>query len=202
MGDIHESQDRAHHRTAPHGAEVARPERPELSDTTPAPLVNVVERPTAAAWALNAWGLGTLLLTFAAVTLLLTRAGVSGRLAELLRERDPSFDGASLTSGSSKIVIALLVALVLAALLAGLILRGFSRRRQWPRFLMFPVWVLVLVVAGLAAVVSPTDRWQGWLLLGSLTLAVVTVLVGSLAAMGPGVSAWLRAARREHPRDS
>ena len=48
--------------------------------------------------------------------------------------------------------------------------------------------------------------WQlpllGWLLLGSMAASVVFVMVGCLAALGPGVSEWLRESRRGHPPGS
>lgn len=194
---LDESAEETHHRTAPHSSELSRPERPDLSDTTPAPLLSVGKRPRAVSLTANGWSGGTLLLTFAAITMLLTRNLISGRLEELLIERDASIDKASVETASSRLVLALFGALLLATLFAVLAQRSFSRRRWGARSLMAVVFVVVLVVAGLAAVVVPTNSWQGWLLVGGLALAVVSLLFGLLASLGPGVKAWLREGRPE-----
>lgn len=151
---------------------------------------------------MSAWGAGILLLAFATVTLLLTRESVSGRLVELLRERDSTVDEVALQGASTRIVLALLGAVVVTTILAGLVLRAFNRRRRWPRMLMLPVSLLAVVVASLAGLVVPTTGWQGWMLLGSLALGVVCFLFGSVSAMGRGVRTWLREPRREHLPDS
>lgn len=193
---------RARHRTGPPVSAVARPERPQLTDTTPAPLAALSGKPRAASWATSAWGAAALLLTFASVTTLLTRASVTQRLAELLRERDPTVEAATIDTASSSIVFGLLGGAVLATVLVLLTLRRFSRRRRFSRALMVPVWLVVLAVAALAGLVVPTTGWQGWLLLGSMAASVVFVMGGCLAALGPGVSEWLRESRRGHPPGS
>ena len=104
--------------------------------------------------------------------------------------------------GRHPIVFGLLGGAVLATVLVLLTLRRFSRRRRFSRALMVPVWLVVLAVAALAGLVVPTTGWQGWLLLGSMAASVVFVMVGCLAALGPGVSEWLRESRRGHPPGS
>jgi peptidoglycan/LPS O-acetylase OafA/YrhL len=127
---------------------------------------------------------------------------VTQRLAELLREQDPTVEAATIDTASSSIVFGLLGGAVLATVLVLLTLRRFSRRRRFSRALMVPVWLVVLAVAALAGLVVPTTGWQGWLLLGSMAASVVFVMVGCLAALGPGVSEWLRESRRGHPPGS
>ena len=190
------------HRAAPHASGPARPVRPDLTDRTPAPLTSVTRRPRAAAWATNAWSAGALLLTFASVTMLLTRNSIAGHLGELLRDRDVSVAEATLKTASSRVVLALLGALVVTTILAVLVLRRFTRRSRLPRLLMVPVWLLDVVVALMAALVVPTTAWQGWLLLGSLALSIVVLLCGCFFALGPGVRSWLLESRRAHLRGS
>lgn len=182
-------------------ARVARPQRPELSDRTPAPVVgrDAIPRPILRAQSL--WYVSMTMLFFAVVTLFLTRAGLVSNLVDLLRQQDPDVSDARLTEVSPLIIYGVLAVL----LVVGLIEWGFAtilvRRRRWPRMVMVPLSILHLVVVAGCVLVIPLSAWQGWLLVTVLGISALACLTAAVRAFAPSVTRWIRTRRADEADD-
>lgn len=182
-------------------ARSARPERPELSDRTPAPVVgrDAIPRPILRAQSL--WFVSMTMLFFAVVTLFLTRAGLVANLVDLLHQQDPDVSDVRLSEVSPLIIYGVLAVL----LVVGLIEWGFAtllvRRRRWPRMVMVPLSILHLVVVAACSLVIPLSAWQGWLVVTVLGISALASLTAAVRAFAPSVTRWLRTRRADEADD-
>jgi len=176
-------------------ARTDRPQRPELSDRTPAPVVgrDAIPRPILRAQTL--WFVSMTMLFFSVVTLFLTRSGLTANLVDLLRQQDPQVSDGRLADVSPLIIYGMLAVL----LVVGLVEWGFAsvllRRRRWPRMVMVPLSIVHVVVVAGCAVAIPLSAWQGWLLVTVLAISAVVSLAAAVRAFAPSVTRWIRARR-------
>lgn len=179
------------------GTRTARPQRPELSDRTPAPVVgrDAIPRPILRAQSL--WYVSMTMLFFAVVTLFLTRSGLVANLVDLLRQQDPDVSDVRLTEVSPLIIYGVLAVL----LVVGLIEWGFAtilvRRRRWPRLVMVPLSIVHVIVAAGCSLVIPLTAWQGWLVVTVLGVSALVCLVAAVRAFAPSVTRWIRTRRSD-----
>ncbi len=181
---------------------MARPERPELSDRTPAPVVgrDAIPRPILRAQSL--WFVSMSMLFFAVVTLFLTRAGLVANLVDLLRQQDPDVSDVRLAEVSPFIIYGVLAVL----LVVGLVEWGFAtillRRRRWPRMIMVPLAVVHVVVAAGCSLVIPLSAWQGWLVVAVLGISALVALTAAVRAFAPSVTRWIRTRRADEAEET
>jgi len=180
----------------------ARPERPELSDRTPAPVVgrDAIPRPILRAQSL--WFVSMSMLFFAVVTLFLTRAGLVANLVDLLRQQDPDVSDVRLAEVSPFIIYGVLAVL----LVVGLVEWGFAtillRRRRWPRMVMVPLAVVHVVIAAGCSLVIPLSAWQGWLVVAVLGISALVALTAGVRAFAPSVTRWIRTRRADEAEET
>jgi hypothetical protein len=178
----------------PRGPEtgVARPERPALSDRTPAPVTGKAAVPLALRRSQAMWYVAVAMLFFSVVMIIMTRASITTSLTELLREQDATASETRLADVAPMIVYAAIAALLVVAIPEWAFATALTRRRPWPRIVMVPVAILHVVVAVLCTLLIPLSAWQGWLLVVALVLGGLLALVASVRAFAPSVSGWLR----------
>jgi hypothetical protein len=172
-------------------AGVARPERPALSDRTPAPVTGKAAVPLALRRSQAMWYVAVATLFFAVVMIVMTRASLVTSITELLHEQDGTVSEARLADAAPMIVYAAIAALLVVAIPEWVFATMLSRRRPWPRIVMVPVAILHVVVAFLCAFLIPLSAWQGWLLVVALVFGALLALFASVRAFARSVSGWL-----------
>ncbi len=179
----------------PRGSEtgVARPERPALSDRTPAPVTGKAAVPAALRRSQAMWYVAVAMLFFSVVMIVMTRASIVTSLSQQLHSEDTTVSETRLADIAPLIVYVAIAALLVVAIPEWLFATLLSRRRPWPRIVMVPVAILHVVVACLCTLVIPLSAWQGWLLVVALVFGGLLALVAAGRAFAPSVSAWLRA---------
>ena len=179
---------------APRGTEagVARPERPALSDRTPAPVTGKAAVPLALRRSQAMCYIAVATLFFSVVMIVMTRASLVTSITELLREQDATVSETRLADAAPMIVYAAIAALLVVAIPEWVFATVLSRRRPWPRLVMVPVAILHVVVAFVCALLIPLSAWQGWLLVVALVFGALLALFASVRSFAPSVSGWLR----------
>ena len=119
----------------PRGPEtgVARPERPALSDRTPAPVTGKAAVPLALRRSQAMWYVAVAMLFFSVVMIIMTRASITTSLTELLREQDATVSETRLADVAPMIVYAAIAALLVVAIPEWAFATALTRRRPWPR---------------------------------------------------------------------
>ena len=171
---------------------VARPERPALSDRTPAPVSGKAAVPLALRRSQGMWYVAVAMLFFSVVMIIMTRASITTSLTELLHEADATVSETRLADVAPMIVYAAIAALLVVAIPEWAFATALTRRRPWPRIAMVPVAILHVVVAVLCTLLIPLSAWQGWLLVVALVFGGLLALVASVRSFAPSVSRWLR----------
>ncbi len=179
----------------PRGSEtgVARPERPALSDRTPAPVTGKAAVPPALRRAQAMWYVSVAMLFFSVVMIVMTRASIVASLSKQLHDEDGTVSDTQLADVAPLIVYVAIAGLLVVAIPEWLFATLLSRRRAWPRIVMVPLAILHVVAACLCTLLIPLSAWQGWLLVVALVFGGLLALVASVRAFAPSVSEWLRA---------
>ncbi|HEY7988217.1 MAG TPA: hypothetical protein VIE19_03290 [Lapillicoccus sp.] len=181
---------------------VARPERPALSDRTPAPVTGKAAVPLALRRSQAMFYVAVALLFFSVVMIVMTRASITTSLTELLHEQDATVSETRLADVAPLIVYVAIAALLVVAIPEWVFATVLSRRRPWPRIIMVPVAIVHVFVAVLCTLLIPTTAWQGWLLVGALVFGGLLALIASVRSFAPSVSSWLRTRHEDEAVDS
>ena len=178
----------------PRGPEtgVARPERPALSDRTPAPVTGKAAVPLAVRRSQALCYVAVATLFFSIVMIIMTRASITTSLTELLHEQDATVSETRLADVAPMIVYSAIAALLLVAIPEWAFATALTRRRPWPRIVLVPVAILHVLVAVVCTLLIPLSAWQGWLLVVALVFGGLLALVASVRSFAPSVSRWLR----------
>ena len=175
----------------------ARPERPELSDTTPPPVFGKAAVPAALRRAQSMWYVVVTLVFFAIVTMFLTRASLATYVTDLLHQEDGTIKLTTLADAAPNVVYGAIAALVVLGVPEWLFARTLSRPRQWPRLVMVPLALLHVAIAAVCALVVPLSSWQGWVLDAVLGVGALIALLAAGRAFAPAASRWIRTRRAE-----
>lgn len=193
MSDASGGNERPPHRDAAvdDGADLAPPERPNLSDERPPPVLKSVPPPRSIRTARVLWLLAFTATAAAMLIAFLSQESIAAELEETLLRLAPSYDATSISSLVDVIYWSSIAGLGVVVTLEAILLAMLLNRRGGARWGQL---VLLLVHAGAALVGSAflTVTEFGLIVAALLLVSLVLALAAWVASLLPGANRWFR----------
>jgi hypothetical protein len=187
-------------RQAPSGKVALRPERPPMSNRSPAPICRRTPPTTTVSAARSLWILSFLLGLVTVAFTYLSRDGQLDRLRMLSTELRPGQTAETLGSVAALVFWSILGALVLVIIVEALLLGIMMRQRGGARWALLAVLVIHGALWVLADAVLIAHEESELYLRLLLVAQLITACVAWVVSLLPGAAAWFRVQPRMRGR--